>query len=145
MEGAGLRGGLSRAGPPAHPHRNGGPGARARGAGPPAPGALTAATGAGLRGPPRPTPPRGRPGRRDWKRILPGAEGLLSVRDGEERLLAGKRLHQREGLAAQERRHRGGGSSGEGGCSSASPRRNTRPRGPERAPGSRGWGGGGEG
>lgn len=139
------------AGPPAHPlpltphSRIGGPRARAPGAGPPAPGWLTAATGAGLHGPPRPTPPRGRPGRRCWKRILPGAEGLLSVRDREERLFAGKRLHQGEGLAAQERRHRGGGGSGEGGGSSVDPRRNTRPRGPERAPGSRGWGGGGEG
>lgn len=31
------------------------------------------------------------------------------MRDGEERLLSRQRLHQREGLAAQQRRHRGSG------------------------------------
>lgn len=58
---------------------------------------------------------------RTEKRILPGAEGLLSVRDGEERLLSGQRFHQRKGLAAQQRRHRGG--AGRDGAPKARPLR----------------------
>lgn len=62
-----------------------------------------------------------RPHRARKKRILPGAEGLLSVRDGEERLLSGQRFHQRKGLAAQQRRHRGG--AGRDGAPKARPLR----------------------
>lgn len=93
MVGAGLR-----AGPRPHPAERRAR-APARDAGPPASGALTAATGAGCAArpapaSPRPTPPHPAGGRAArLERILPGAEGLLSVRDGEERLLAGKRLH----------------------------------------------------
>lgn len=82
-----------------------------------------------------------RRGRKE-KRILPGAEGLLSVRDGEERLLAGQRLHQREGLAAQQRRHRGGGGGGDG-APEARPLRLAElgPGGSERTSGASGAGG----
>lgn len=111
--GPGLEGGLSPAGWPARPRTptpTPTPDLRARGSG------LRRPAGAGLADswPPArgcmahlaPPPPRGRPGRRCWKRILPGAEGLLSVRDREgaalrrEAASPGKGLRPRSGAIA---------------------------------------------